>query len=221
MSSARSQSGPQVKGKGSTHWTSTVLRALRWATIAVLLVAFAIAGGFLWFLSSVPVNEIVLSGRADGIVVLTGGASRIEDAIELLAKGNGQRLLISGVNPSTSEREITRLKPEHGKVIACCVDLDRTAINTITNATETRRWAKDRGFKSLIVVTSNYHMPRAMAELSHQIPDVALIAFPVVSDQMKADWSNGPTLRLLFVEYVKYMAAVARMRVPVLDRMFA
>lgn len=219
MSSARSQSGPEAQS--DLKRSNGIFRIVRWFTAAILLLGLAIAGGFLWFLSSVPVSEIVLSGRADGIVVLTGGASRIEDAIELLAKGNGQRLLISGVNPSTSDREITRLKPEHGKIITCCVDLDRTAINTITNATETRRWAKGRGFKSLIVVTSNYHMPRAMAELSHQIPDVALIAFPVVSDQLKAGWSSGPTLRLLFVEYVKYMAAVARMRVPVLDRMFA
>lgn len=217
MSSTRSQSG----SSSSPHWSRAIWRLARWFAAVTLLLLIAIAAGFLWFLSSVPGSEIVLNGRADGIVVLTGGASRIEDAIELLAKGNGQRLLISGVNPSTSEREITRLKPEHGKIITCCVDLDRTAINTITNATETRRWAKDRGFKSLIVVTSNYHMPRAMAELSHQIPDVSLIAFPVVSEQLKAGWSNGPTLRLLFVEYVKYMAAVARMRVPVIDRMFA
>ncbi|RKE70737.1 uncharacterized SAM-binding protein YcdF (DUF218 family) [Pseudorhodoplanes sinuspersici] len=198
-----------------------MLRFARWCTAVILLLLFAVAGGFLWFLSGVPVSEIILSSRADGIVVLTGGASRIEDAIELLAKGNGQRLLISGVNPSTSEREITRLKPEHGNIITCCVDLDRTAVNTITNATETRRWAKNRGFKSLIVVTSNYHMPRAMAELSHQLPDISLVAFPVVSEQLKAGWSSGPTLRLLFVEYVKYMAAIARMRVPILDRMFA
>ncbi len=77
------------------------------------------------------------------------------------------------------------------------------------------------GFKSLIVVTSNYHMPRAMAELSHQLPDLALVAFPVVSDQLQANWMHAPTLRLLFLEYVKYMVAVARMRVPVIDRMFA
>lgn len=218
MSSARSQSGPQAKG--GPNLGSQILRIARWFTAAILLAIVAIAGGFLWFLSNVSVSEIPLNARADGIVVLTGGASRIEDAIELLAKGNGQRLLISGVNPATSEREIARLKPEHGKIVNCCVDLDRMAINTITNATETRRWAKDRGFASLIVVTSNYHMPRAMAELSHQLPDTTLIAYPVVSDQLKASWLNEPTLRLLFIEYVKYVVAVARMWVPLLDQVF-
>jgi len=219
MSSARSQSGPQAKGGHGR--VNRVAQIARWFTAAVLLAVLAIAGGFFWFLNNVSVSEIPLNARADGIVVLTGGASRIEDAIELLASGNGRRLLISGVNPSTSEREIARLKPEHGKIITCCVDLDRMAVNTITNATETRRWVKDRGFASLIVVTSNYHMPRAMAELSHQLPDTTLIAYPVVSDQLKASWLSEPTLRLLFIEYVKYVAAVARMRLPLLDHIFA
>jgi uncharacterized SAM-binding protein YcdF (DUF218 family) len=70
-------------------------------------------------------------------------------------------------------------------------------------------------------VTSSYHMPRAMAELSHQLPDIVLIEFPVISDQLKAGWAHGPTLRLLFTEYVKYVAAVARIRVPVIDQIFA
>ncbi len=78
--------------------------------------------------------------------------------------------------------------------MTCCVDLDRTAVNTTTNATETRRWVRERGFKSLIVVTSNYHMPRAMAELSHQLPDISLIAFPVVSDRLKSGWAEGSDL---------------------------
>ena len=200
---------------------SGFVRAFRWLIAVFLILPLAVGVSFLWFLFHVSPDEIALSDKADGIVVLTGGSSRIEDAIDLLAKGRGQRLLISGVNPLTSEREIARLRPEHEKIVACCVDLDRTAVNTITNATETRRWAKDRGFKSLIVVTSNYHMPRAMAELSHQLPEIALIGFPVVSDQLKAGWANGPTIRLLFLEYVKYMAAVARIQVPVLDRLFA
>lgn len=196
-------------------------RAMRWLAAGAALGVLAVVIGFLWFLDHVAPSEIPLAEKADGIVVLTGGASRIEDAIELLARGNGRRLLVSGVNPQTSDRAIARLRPEHATFVTCCVDLDRTAVNTISNATETRRWAKERGFKSLIVVTSNYHMPRAMAELTHQLPDISLIAFPVVSDRLKAGWTNGPVLRLLFTEYVKYMVAVARMRVPAIDRMFA
>ena len=124
-----------------------------------------------------PTTEVALRRNADGIVVLTGGAFRISDALELLAAGRGQRLLITGVNPATRSREISRLVPEHQRWFACCVDLDHSAINTIGNAIETRRWAKARGFKSLIVVTSNFHMPRAMAELAHQLPDVTLVPY--------------------------------------------
>ena len=109
---------------------------------------------------------------ADGIVVLTGGSSRVSDAIELLANGYGQRLLISGVHP-TNAAATSRGRCRTSSLLSCCIDLDRSAVNTRSNAAETRRWARDRGLKSLIVVTSNYHMPRAIVELSHAMPDVS------------------------------------------------
>jgi uncharacterized SAM-binding protein YcdF (DUF218 family) len=201
-------------GAGQGPRRSTLARAFMVLILMAAALAAIFAAGFGVFLASVPKEEVALRRNADGIVVLTGGASRIEDAVELLASGRGQRLLITGVHRHTSEREIARLKPGYGRVFTCCVDLDRSALNTIGNATETRRWVHERGFRSIIVVTSNYHMPRAMAELTHQLPDIVLIPFPVVADQLRASWSNGPTLRLLFWEYVKYTVAVVRMRLP-------
>ena len=207
--------GSQADGKtGQRPRGRMFMRALKLAVLAFVGALLLFAAGFGVFLLSVPKKEVDLRHNADGIVVLTGGASRIEDAVELLASGRGQRLLISGVNPMTSEHEIARLKPGYGRIFACCVDLDRSALNTLGNATETKRWVHERGFRSLIVVTSNYHMPRAMAELTYQLPDITLIPFPVVGEQLRASWSTGPTMRLLFWEYVKYTVALGRIWLP-------
>jgi uncharacterized SAM-binding protein YcdF (DUF218 family) len=176
--------------------------------------AVLLGAGFCWFVLKIPSEEVTLDRKADGIVVLTGAASRIPDAIELLAAGNGQRLLISGVHRDTRAREIARLTPLYSKFFTCCIDLDRSALNTFGNALETKRWARQHNFNSLIVVTSNWHMQRAMAELEHQLPDVALVSFPVISPKVKDEpwWSNLDTARLLFAEYLKYLLALVRMR---------
>ena len=173
-----------------------------------------LAGGFVWFFFSIASDEVSLVSKADGIVALTGAASRIPDAIELLATERGKRLLITGVHRATSSREIARITPLYSKYFTCCIDLDRSALNTFGNALETRRWARGHNFNSLIVVTSNWHMPRAMAELAHQLPDVTLIAYPVISEKVKTEpwWSNTDTARLLLAEYLKYLFALMRMR---------
>jgi len=212
-SSERRDSAPPAKA-GRPAMRRRLARSLFGAAcLAVLAAALVVGGGFLWFVGTVPDREAQLRSNADGIVVLTGGTSRIEDAIQLLASGRGKRLLISGVNKSTTPREIARLVPQHEGLVACCVDLDYSALNTVGNAAETRRWAKDRNFRSLIVVTSNYHMPRSMAELGHQLRGIELMSFPVVTDRHRPDawWSDMATARLLFFEYVKYVVAQARM----------
>ena len=99
--------------------------------------------------------------RADGIVVLTGGSSRVADAIELLANGYGRRLLISGVHWMNGTADISRSLPE---LFAAPDLLHRSRPFRGQHAEQRvgdRRWARDRGLRSLIIVTSNYHMPRA------------------------------------------------------------
>ena len=197
-------------------WAWRWLRFLaRAAMLIVVASAAVICGGFVWFVYHVAAEEVALDRNADGIVVLTGGASRISDAIELLAAGHGKRLLISGVHRTTTTAEIARINPRYEGLVSCCVDLDHSAINTVGNAVETRRWVKDRGFSSLIVVTSAYHMPRTMAELARQMPEIALVPFPVVTDKLRNEpwWASAPTARLIFSEYAKYVVAQLRMRI--------
>jgi uncharacterized SAM-binding protein YcdF (DUF218 family) len=202
---------PSVRSR--TGWS--LLRRIGVPAIALGAAAvLLLAAGFCWFLWRLPADEVVLESRADGIVVLTGGASRILDAMELLAAGRGKRLLISGAaNPATTSGEISRLSPEYGRIVNCCVDFDRS-LNTLGNAVETRRWAESRGFRSLIVVTSNYHMPRAIAEITHQLPGTVLVPFPVIADKVRAEpwWAHGTTVKLMFSEYLKYLAAQLRIR---------
>ena len=188
---------------------------LRATIVAVLAIAFlAAAIGFVGFVSQLRGAETKPARTADGIVVLTGGSSRVSDAMELLADGYGKRLLISGVHPTNAASDISRSLTDNQSLLSCCVDLDRSAVNTRSNASETRRWAHERGFRSLIVVTSNYHMPRAIVELSHAMPDIALIPFAVVADKWRDEpwWTSGATVRLLLSEYVKYVAAKVRVR---------
>jgi uncharacterized SAM-binding protein YcdF (DUF218 family) len=190
----------------------------RWLRAAVvwtiMLVFVGAATGFVAFVCQLCDAEAVPDRRADGIVVLTGGSSRVSDAMELLAGGYGSRLLISGVHPTSAAKDISRTLLENQSFMSCCVDLDHSAVDTRSNAAETRRWARERGFKSLVVVTSNYHMPRAIAELSHAMPDITLVPFAVVGDKWREErwWTSSSKLRLLFSEYVKYVAVVIRVR---------
>ncbi len=179
---------------------------------AVILISGAAAGaGFLRFVSTLDRAEREPGATADAIVALTGGAQRIGDAIELLAKGYGTRLLITGVNERIGREEIAKLNEGQRRLVECCVDLDYRARNTIGNAAETRRWVGENGFASLIVVTSNYHMPRTMAELDHALPDIRKVPYAVVAAPQEGGMRAGlSSARLLGSEYVKYVATRVR-----------
>jgi uncharacterized SAM-binding protein YcdF (DUF218 family) len=176
-----------------------------------------IFGGFVGFAERIAHALPPADPHADAIVVLTGGSARIDGALQLLAEGRASRLLISGVDPKVSPNDLANTVDNTLRDdLDCCVDLGHDAIDTIGNAAETRRWAEERNFTSLIVVTSDYHMPRSMTELSGAMPDIDLIPFPVSNPTLHlADWwRDAPTFALLAREYGKFLVAKARSFVP-------
>lgn len=187
-----------------------ILTALLTAAIGLPVIVYL--SGFLLFASAISAPPQQLRQSADGIVVLTGGSFRIVDALELLSRGMARRLLISGVYQKTSLQQLQNSYPGRDVYFNCCVDLGYTARNTTENAIETYIWARTHGMKSLIVVTSAYHMPRSMLELKHQMAANTLIPFRVISGANQASpwWRDWKTTRLLFSEYVKYSIAWLR-----------
>jgi uncharacterized SAM-binding protein YcdF (DUF218 family) len=184
-----------------------------------ILTGLALSAGFFLFVQGLDRNEKAAAARVDGIVALTGGAERIADAVDLLARGRGERLLITGVNEKTTKEEIARQRPEFRAYFACCVDLDYQALNTIGNAEQTRNWARRHNFRRLLIVTSTYHMPRTLAELGHAMPEAQFLPHPVVTDKLDlASWWREPGMvKLLALEYVKFVAAVTRIQLGVRD----
>lgn len=169
--------------------------------------------GFIEFADGIVRLSPAINAPADGIVVLTGGQSRVAEAVRLLAQGKARRLLISGVDRENRKQDIRRaLAMREPRLFDCCVDLGYRAIDTISNAAETRAWAREKGFKSLIVVTSSYHMPRSLGELQHALPDVQLIPYPVMprNFRIEAWWAYPGTAHLLMSEYLKYVRAGVR-----------
>jgi uncharacterized SAM-binding protein YcdF (DUF218 family) len=181
-------------------------------TISLSAIAAAGVLGFVAFAVIVMRTPGPTLAKADGIVVLTGGDTRILEGARLLREGHGDRLLISGVNRHTGRQDLIRISGLGEQQFNCCVDIGYSALNTIGNADETRSWAEAMRFDTLIVVTSSYHMPRSIAELARELPNTTLIAHPVQPPGFTdgAWWLRPRTARVLVSEYLKFLPAAAR-----------
>ena len=187
---------------------------------ALMLVLILLIVGFVLFATGLDRTQHDPEGTADGITVLTGGTARIAEAMRLLSQRKARRVLITGVHRATTKETLKEFAQEGNQLFTCCVDIDREARNTIDNAAETRDWVAQKGYRSLIVVTSNYHMPRALAELGRAMPGVTLIPYSVVDNNVQLErwWLYPGTTKLLLSEYLKYLPALGRLGVTDLVR---
>lgn len=181
---------------------------------AVLVIALIWAAGLLEFADRIarltPPDE---PAPADGIVALTGGSDlRLEAATNLLESGKGHRLLVSGVNRMATRGDLWNVTGAAKPLFDCCVDLGFTAEDTLGNARESAQWARSMGYHNLILVTADYHMPRALIELRSAMPGAVITPYPVATPTLDArQWAASSLgARRMIMEYCKYLAILTR-----------
>lgn len=194
------------------RWKKRFFKHLPPVTIIILLCIIIFSAGFFYFSEkisrTIPPNPLP---KADAIIVLTGGEKRVAAGLELLVKGKGERLLISGVNPSTNSHTLIRVTHADPKLFDCCVDLGHDATNTIGNAEESTNWIKQKHYRSVYIVTNDYHMPRSLRELERLLPNTTFIAYPISDGNEDQSWVRQfNQLRLIGTEYIKYIGAEIR-----------
>lgn len=184
------------------------LRSLiRPAGILAGLILFAACAGFTWFITRI-LTPTPPPAPANAIVVLTGGAGRVKEAFHLLLSGRAPRLLVSGVGEETHLADLAKLSGVPGESLLGKVSLGRRAASTAGNAHEAARWAHARHLESLILVTSFYHMPRALADFRRALPHVRLEPVSVPPAVPMRAWP--PELwRVVIAEYAKWLATEA------------
>lgn len=193
----------------------------RWALCLALLMTVVWCVGFMRFVDSISREEPKEEAKADAIVVLTGGAQRLGVGFRLLREGRGARLFLSGVNEDVRPSDLHALSILHqtaeGKDFPrCCVELGFEAMDTRGNATEIAGWVRTGDVRSLIMVTSNYHMQRALLELRTALPAIRIHPHPVIARTvMLHSWWRWPgSLVLLIGEYHKLLLAGFRVLIP-------
>lgn len=173
------------------------------------IIAILWAIGFMSFVGQLPAPASGSPDKSDGIVVYTGGPDRITAGMEIFSNGNGDRLLISGVHKDTSRERLATLWAGAPALFDCCVDLGREALTTEGNAAEAGVWLRDHDYESLVLVTSEYHMPRALVSTRAQLPDATIVPYAVTSGYLDSQ-GRPATLSAwgkLSGEYSKYLLA--------------
>ena len=163
--------------------------------LALLAVLYGL--GFALFAITLGTPADAETPKVDAIVVITGGKGRIEHAATLLAEGKGGRLLIAGADPSVRKVDLVRRLNAPRQLLDCCVDLGSESVDTRSNAEEAKRWLDRRRYKSLRLVTSDWHMRRARYEFNRQLAD----DIEIIPDAVRTE----PNFMTLFAEYNKYL----------------
>ena len=186
--------------------------------ISSILTYFLI--GLIEYKDKILSNITYISKKSSNIVILTGGTNRIKDGLKIVNKFEKSSIFNSKILVSGTGKGFTKKSLEKNinfdfdfNLIECCIELDSISINTYSNAIETLKWAERNNISEFILITSNYHMPRAFLEFKYRMPNLKIFTYPITPENHDINmWlSSFQTFSLIFSEYCKFLVANLRM----------
>ena len=163
--------------------------------ISLLVLLYLI--GFVLFAFTLGKPATASAKATDAAIVLTGGSGRIEHALDVIRQGKAKRLLVAGADPAVRKRDLAARIPGSGKLLQCCVDLGSESVDTRSNAEEAGRWLAKHRFRSIRLITSDWHMRRARYEFHKGLG----AKYELITDAVRTE----PSFLTLFGEYNKYV----------------
>lgn len=187
----------------------------RFITVGILVILCTWFIGLHYFVGLIPKQRDETHASCEAIVVLTGGSDRVHEALTLLSNNKADRLFISGIGKGADLSATLILSgtlPDSIPSLLDRIELGYEAGNTRENAKEIAAWVDQNHIGSVCLVTSNYHTPRSILELTSRLPHIAIIPHPVFPGHVRVNewWQHTGTLSLVLREYHKYIASGIR-----------
>ena len=138
-------------------------------------------------------------------IVLTGGNNRVKKSLQIFfqIKNKNKNLFISGVGKGFNKKTLKKLTKQNlnnEEIIECCIQIEGLSRDTFSNAVESLKWVKSKRINSFVLLTNNYHMPRAMLEFETIFKDIKITPYIFV-DKNKIWWKK----KINYIsEYFKY-----------------
>ena len=202
-----------------------MIRSISITFVSIILISFLIYffNGLFNYQERILSLTEYSSKRTSNIVILTGGSNRIRDGLKIIKNLENSaiintKLLISGTGKGFTLSNVKKLLPKSEFLdifLKCCIELDNKSQNTHSNAIETLKWANKNNIKTFILITSNYHMPRAVLEFKARMPNFEIITHPITPKKHDiSNWMHSfETFSLIFIEYSKFLIAISKIKI--------
>lgn len=199
-----------MTSRSDTPRRSLRLRILRYLVLALAVLALL---DMISFANRADKASLTApdTSNADAVVALTGGGARIARSAEI-AQDLNVPLFVSGVNPDVASEDVARAAGVDETYFDCCVTLGRQARTTAENGKEAAAWAREHGHDQIVLVTSSYHLERALLELQRAMPEASLIGYAVISPTIRSKnwWMDFRSAKRMTLEWAKWRVVHVR-----------